>query len=411
MRRGGAKWKQGADTCVFKPAVKCTEGTPSLDGMISRIQSDSTANEEKAVEEVLKASFPKLIENGSITVSSHVCTPVFEEGDLESSEEVAGANIYKALRGETTACQSITKSSTDLTNFITPERGVPYADLPPPASLKERYSYLRPLLLTAISLVPDTGPWVIHTDCHTRNILVHEGNPTIIDWGRALVIRNPDNETETRRIVNDWFKKPYAKITPQYPRSVQQGLLANDYSTVKNTLRGWVPRILCEQMLGGAWEWNVFTTQQEMLDFVKSLDKEYSYTGGMYWPTKYFRGLTRKQNLQRKRSATRRTKMSFKNPKAYVPWKSDKGVKTRRSSYTSKFHAKYSDAKTLPEIAKATGISKSILQEVYDRGMAAWRTGHRPGASQHAWGMARVHSFVMKGKTWRTADSDLARKV
>jgi len=134
-------------------------------------------------------------------------------------------------------------------------------------------------------------------------------------------------------------------------------------------------------------------------------------TGGMYWPLKYYRGLTRKQNAQRKRSATRRTKMSFKDPKAYVPFKSDKGVKTRKSSYTERFHKKYPDAKSLSEIAKATGISKSILQEVYDRGMAAWRTGHRPGASQHAWGMARVHSFVMKGKTWRTADADLARKV
>lgn len=133
--------------------------------------------------------------------------------------------------------------------------------------------------------------------------------------------------------------------------------------------------------------------------------------GGMYWPFKYYRGLTRKQNLQRKSSATRRTKMSFKNPKAYVPFKSDKGIKTRKSSYTERFHKKYPDAKSLSEIAKSTGISKSILQTVYDRGMAAWRTGHRPGASQQAWGMARVHSFVMKGKTWRTADADLARKI
>jgi hypothetical protein len=133
--------------------------------------------------------------------------------------------------------------------------------------------------------------------------------------------------------------------------------------------------------------------------------------GGMYWPEKYFKGLTRKQNVQRKRSATRRTKMSFKDPKAYVPFKSDKGVKTRKSSYTERFHRKYPDAKSLSEIAKVTGISKSILQTVYDRGMAAWRTGHRPGASQQAWGMARVYSFVLKGKTYRTADADLARKV
>ena len=118
----------------------------------------------------------------------------------------------------------------------------------------------------------------------------------------------------------------------------------------------------------------------------------------MYWPLKYYRGLTRKQNLQRKRSATRRTKMSWKDPKAYVPFKSDTGVKTRKSSYTERFHTKYPGVKTLPEISKATGVPVKTLQ-----------TGHRPGASAQAWGMARVHSFVLHGKTWRTADSDLAK--
>ena len=131
----------------------------------------------------------------------------------------------------------------------------------------------------------------------------------------------------------------------------------------------------------------------------------------VYLPIKYFRGLSTRKTRERKKELTRRAKMSFKNPKAYVPFKTDKGVKTRKSSYTERFHKKYPDAKSLSEIAKATGISKSILDTVYDRGMAAWRTGHRPGASQQAWGMARVHSFVMKGKTWRTADKDLAEKV
>jgi hypothetical protein len=102
--------------------------------------------------------------------------------------------------------------------------------------------------------------------------------------------------------------------------------------------------------------------------------------------------------------------MSWKDPKAYAPWKTDTGVKTRRSSYSSRFHSKYPDAKSLPEIAKATGVPLGTLRTVYNRGMAAWRTGHRPGASQHAWGMARVHSFVLHGKTWRTADADLAKK-
>lgn len=102
--------------------------------------------------------------------------------------------------------------------------------------------------------------------------------------------------------------------------------------------------------------------------------------------------------------------MSWKDPKAYVPFKSDVGVKTRKSSYTARFHKKYPGVKSIPEIAKKTGIPAKTLRTVYNRGMAAWRTGHRPGASAHAWGMARVHSFVLHGKTYRTADSDLAKE-
>lgn len=130
----------------------------------------------------------------------------------------------------------------------------------------------------------------------------------------------------------------------------------------------------------------------------------------MLWPPKYYRGLSNKTKGVRARELTRRKKMSWKTAKSYKPFKTDKGVKTRKSSYTARFHKKYPDATTLPEIAKATDVPVSILKQVYNRGMAAWRTGHRPGASQQAWGMARVHSFVLHGKTWRTADKDLAGK-
>ena len=62
--------------------------------------------------------------------------------------------------------------------------------------------------------------------------------------------------------------------------------------------------------------------------------------------------------------------------------------------------------------AEKTGISYGILKKVYDRGVAAWRTGHRPGTTPAQWGMARVNSFATKGKgTWGKADSDLAAKV
>jgi len=133
-------------------------------------------------------------------------------------------------------------------------------------------------------------------------------------------------------------------------------------------------------------------------------------SGGALWPPKYYRGLSTRRKAQRHREITRRSKMSWKDPKAYKPFKTDKGTRRRPSSYTSRFHTKYPGVTGIPGIAKATGVSKGTLRKVYNRGMAAWRTGHRPGASPEAWGMARVYSFVLHGKTWRTADKDLAGK-
>ena len=50
-----------------------------------------------------------------------------------------------------------------------------------------------------------------------------------------------------------------------------------------------------------------------------------------------------------------------------------------------------------------------ILKKVYDRGMAAWRTGHRPGTTPQQWAFARVNSFTTKSSgTWGKADKDLA---
>jgi hypothetical protein len=66
----------------------------------------------------------------------------------------------------------------------------------------------------------------------------------------------------------------------------------------------------------------------------------------------------------------------------------------------------------LQKKADKSGMPYSILKQVYDRGMAAWKGGHRPGASQHQWAFARVNSFVTKSSgTWGGADSDLAKKV
>ena len=73
---------------------------------------------------------------------------------------------------------------------------------------------------------------------------------------------------------------------------------------------------------------------------------------------------------------------------------------------------KYEEIAGLKKKAEKSGMPYGILKKVYDRGMAAWRGGHRPGASQQQWAFARVNSFVTKSSgTWGGADKDLAAKV
>ena len=68
--------------------------------------------------------------------------------------------------------------------------------------------------------------------------------------------------------------------------------------------------------------------------------------------------------------------------------------------------------KGLVKKAEKSGMPYGILKKVYDRGMAAWRTGHRPGTTPQQWAFARVNSFVTKSKgTWGGADKDLAKQV
>ena len=67
--------------------------------------------------------------------------------------------------------------------------------------------------------------------------------------------------------------------------------------------------------------------------------------------------------------------------------------------------------KGLKNKAKSSGISFTILKQVYNRGMAAWRTGHRPGVAQNQWAMGRVNSFITGSGGARKADADLWSKA
>lgn len=90
----------------------------------------------------------------------------------------------------------------------------------------------------------------------------------------------------------------------------------------------------------------------------------------------------------------------------------EKGAPTKeaiRAAQNEEFELlELEESAALAKKAKASGVSLSVLKKVYARGVAAWRTGHRPGTTPQQWGMARVNSYITKGKgTYHGADKDL----
>ncbi len=178
-------------------------------------------------------------------------------------------------------------------------------------------------------------------------------------------------------------------------------------------------------------------------------------------PAKYYAGVKSKSTKSARDAHFKKgTKMDDDNPAAYKPAPGDASGKTRPSKHTLAFKKKFGedvkeeiqDIKTWSETketinqykdeygtdyrikldqtvsemldellsenegvkkkAAKSGMPYGVLMKVYNRGMAAWRTGHRPGTTPQQWGMARVNSFVTKSSgTWGKADKDLAAKV
>lgn len=120
-------------------------------------------------------------------------------------------------------------------------------------------------------------------------------------------------------------------------------------------------------------------------------------------------------------------KMDDDNPDAYKKAPGDASAKTKPSKHTKKYQKMFGEETlslaefmmdegkadaALKKKADKTGMPLGILRQVFNRGVAAWRTGHRPGTNSVQWGLARVNSFVTKSKgTWGGADKDLASKV
>jgi len=156
----------------------------------------------------------------------------------------------------------------------------------------------------------------------------------------------------------------------------------------------------------------------------------------------YFTGLSPSTIEKKKAQMAKQAAMDDDDPSAYKKMPGDtKGLKKIK---VSKFTQKYKDLfgeeqkeltekstdrgpinnvnieKALKKKSEATGISIGILRAVMRRGMGAWKSGHRPGATQEQWGYARINSFSVGAKgTWGRpkknptsgADSDLAQEA
>jgi hypothetical protein len=130
------------------------------------------------------------------------------------------------------------------------------------------------------------------------------------------------------------------------------------------------------------------------------------------WPRKYYSGLTPKQVTQRRKEILKFGKMHWKDPKAYVGFKTDKiPHKTRKSSYTAQWNRLFPEAKSLEERSKVTGVPLKYIKTIFDRGSAAWRTGHRRGQTPQSWSYPRVSSVLLCGKAHYTSDSDQVREA
>jgi len=120
------------------------------------------------------------------------------------------------------------------------------------------------------------------------------------------------------------------------------------------------------------------------------------------------------ETIKKAAKSAKKKKMSKQDEKLVRDYeereKAEKGYDDDAIRYGMKESAFQMDESDSGLAAKArkSGVSLGTLQKVYRRGVAAWNSGHRPGTTPQQWGMARVNSYITKGKgTYHGADKDL----
>lgn len=133
-------------------------------------------------------------------------------------------------------------------------------------------------------------------------------------------------------------------------------------------------------------------------------------------PKKYFSGLKEKGKYGSKEAMKREIK-KFQGTDTYkkdwdADYKDGKRIKTKKSAATRAYEKKFDEnVESLKKKSEQSKISLGLIKKVYNRGKAAWNSGHRPGTAQEQWAMGRVNSFITGVGGSRKADKDLWEKA
>ena len=123
---------------------------------------------------------------------------------------------------------------------------------------------------------------------------------------------------------------------------------------------------------------------------------------------KYTKGLSLKDKSRQKKNI-KTARRSYKRGK-YVSRPKLKSFKKKESGWTAKFHKRYPEAKTVPQISRATGIPTKALNAVKRKGMGAYySSGSRPNQTAQSWGKARMYSYILGGPT-RKIDREITKQ-
>jgi hypothetical protein len=287
----GAQWRAGADTCVFKPSVACSDGTAprAVPGTVSRVTADQ---DDARIQTTLLTNFPGLTQNRMIAVAEKICTPTYDRADLLRDPDFRGRsgcdNLGRLIPGV----------NPRHVNMISRQLGDDFSG----RAAGERWSWSQRLdamivpLCTTILLVPDGRPWAINVDSHMENLFeipppvaiqplsLSSGERLVVtprgpsayslgDWGRCFLFGDTSNLATLAAEVVAATRKAYSppgyryrldgyaqhppKLQVGWGRTVQHAMEGRLGEEDRNFLRGWFTYELIAQVFYSRVEFNL----------------------------------------------------------------------------------------------------------------------------------------------------------